>query len=93
MLPGWEDVSTWGAEDDHLYAQATRNGRSDDDGPEFWITPHLHPIYRTVHELSHAISRVTCLDRPTVLQGTAFGVELEVRRSLQLPDDDLPGPL
>lgn len=87
MLPGWEDLSTWGSEDGYLYAQVTRNGLTDDDGPEFWITPHLHPICRTVHELSQAISQVTLVGRPTVLNAMAFGVVPAARRLLGLPDE------
>ena len=92
MLPGWEDLSTWGAEDDYLYAQVTRNGNSDDSDPEFWITPHLHPICRTVPELSQAISLVTGVDLPNVLDAMAFGVGPEARRLLGLPSNERPGP-
>jgi hypothetical protein len=40
-LPGWDHASTWGLDEmtDSYYAQLTRNGHSDDDGPEIWITP------------------------------------------------------
>lgn len=86
MLPGWEDLSTWGAEEDYLYAQVTRNGLSDDDGPEFWITPHKWPTCCTVDELSQAISNVTHVDRSDVLRAMAAGVDPAVLRSLGLPD-------
>jgi hypothetical protein len=51
LLPGWEDLSTWGIDTDYFYAQLTHNGRSDDDGPDIWITSPNCPICRTAHEL------------------------------------------
>lgn len=33
LLPGWDQLSIWGADQDYLYAQVTRNDNSDDDGP------------------------------------------------------------
>ena len=40
-LPGWDHLSTWGLDEmmDGYFARLTRNGHSDDDGPEIWITP------------------------------------------------------
>ena len=41
LLPGWEDLSIWGYDTGlrSFFAQLTRNGNSDDDGPDVWITP------------------------------------------------------
>lgn len=39
-LQGWEELSTWGHDDDVYYAQLTRNGASDIDGPQVGL-PHL----------------------------------------------------
>jgi hypothetical protein len=41
LLDGWDGLSTWGYDDlmGSFYAQLTRNGHSDDDGPDVWITP------------------------------------------------------
>ena len=91
-LCGWEDCSTWGADADlatgseHFYAQLTRNGHSDDDGPQFWISPPRHPPYRTVAELAEAISHITTVDATTVLQAMSAGVDPSTRRALLLPE-------
>uniref|UniRef100_UPI003F49816A hypothetical protein n=1 Tax=Amycolatopsis sp. CA-096443 TaxID=3239919 RepID=UPI003F49816A len=56
-LPGWDDLSTWGYDSGtgSFFAQLTRNGNNDDNGPDIWITPgasfpavtapaHLRPL-------------------------------------------------
>lgn len=73
LLPGWDQLSTWGADDGYLYAHVTRNGHTDDDGPDFWITPPGHPVYRHPRELGQAISKVTGADLVAVLGAMATG--------------------
>lgn len=73
LLPGWDQLSIWGADQDYLYAQVTRNGNSDDDCPDFWITPPRYPVYRHPRELGQAISQVTGTDLSTVLRAMATG--------------------
>ena len=73
LLPGWDQLSTWGADHDYLYAQVTRNGNSDDNGPDFWITPPRYPVFRHPRELGKAISQVTAADLRTVLRAMAVG--------------------
>ena len=85
MLAGWEQTSTWGHDIDHVYAQVTRNGVPDDDGPEFWITPPSYPIYRLEHELATAISRVTGAELTFVLRAMAAGVDLVAGRPFASP--------
>ncbi len=87
LLSGWDELSTWGEEDDYLYAQVTRNGLSDDEGPQFWITPPAHAIYRTVPELAAAVSHVTGVDRSAVLGDMAAGLAPNDRQRLDLPED------
>ena len=73
LLPGWDQLSIWGADQDHLYAQVTRNGNSDDDGPDVWITPPRYPVYRHPRELGQAISQVTGTGLSAVLNAMATG--------------------
>jgi hypothetical protein len=91
LLPGWEDLSTWGIDADYFYAQLTRNGNSDNDGPDFAITPSNHPTCRAAHELGAAISWVTGVEPATVLHAMAAGVDPHTRRGLGLPSAQ-PGP-
>jgi hypothetical protein len=41
FLPDWDDLSIWGYDSgtSSFFAQLTRNGNSDDNGPDVWITP------------------------------------------------------
>ncbi len=58
-LQGWEDLSTWGRDDDLYYAQLTRNDASDDDGPQIQITPPsfvVHSVGELVHVIATAIA-------------------------------------
>lgn len=69
VLKGWEDISRWGFELDYFYAQLTHNGRSDDDSPEFWITPGgSQPVVTNAHELARRISSCTGVGLDIVLQ-------------------------
>ena len=91
LLEGGEDTSTWGEDSGQLYAQLTRNGVSDDNGPEFWITPHRYPAVHTVVDLSHIIARVTASGQDAVLRGmttgaTIAGASPAERQHLDLPD-------
>jgi hypothetical protein len=93
FLNGWEDTSTWGDDDDYLYAQLTRNGVPDTNGPEYWITPPHYPAARTTTELAQLIANVTTADAPTVLRGMAFGAKVagasdSELRGLGLPEMD-----
>lgn len=85
LLPGWEETSTWGHDIDHLYAQVTRNGVSDDDGPEFWITPPSYPPYQLEPELAAAISQVTGVELELVLRAMTAGTNLVAGRPFTMP--------
>jgi hypothetical protein len=86
LLPGWEQTSTWGHDIDHLYAQVTRNGVSDDDGPEFWITPPRYPVCHLEHELAAAISQVTGVEQELVLRAMTAGTDLVAGRPFTMPE-------
>lgn len=91
FLDGWEDTSTWGQDGGHLYAQLTRNGVSDDDGPEFWITPPGYPMVRTGPELARLIAEATACRSDEVLRGMSrgaavAGADRAERQRLDLPD-------
>lgn len=61
-LDGWDGLSTWGYDDPEqsYYAQLTRNGGSDDDGPEIWIsTVRGWPPIGSPDVLADAIARCT----------------------------------
>jgi hypothetical protein len=87
LLPGWEDLSTWGIDADDFYALLTRNGHSDDNGPDLAITPANHPTCRTAHELGTAIAQATGAQPATVLHAMAAGIDPRTRRGLGLPDE------
>lgn len=61
VLPGWEDLSTWGYDDGigSFYAQLTRNGGNDDNGPEVWITPPRYPAITRSAQLATLITQTT----------------------------------
>jgi hypothetical protein len=92
LLPGWEELSTWGVDDGYLYAQLTRNGRSDDDGPEVQITPPGWPVLHTAAELSAVIARVTGAEPTEVLAAMTPTVSAADRRRLGLPDPGAAPP-
>lgn len=68
LLQGWEDLSTWGYDSglDSYYAQLTRNGNSDDDGPDIWITPPRWPAIPHPDALARVIADATGTDVTTV---------------------------
>ena len=90
FLNGWEDTSTWGDDDDFLYAQLARNGASDADGPEDWITPPHSPPARTTTELAQLIADVTTADGDTVLRSMAFGAKVAGATDSELRGLGLP---
>ncbi|MFI6031635.1 hypothetical protein [Amycolatopsis magusensis] len=62
VLPGWEDRSIWGYDSGtgSFFAQLTRNGNSDDDGPDVWITPGAtFPVVTSPVQLQALITNVT----------------------------------
>ena len=73
LLDGWDDTSTWGEDRGQLYAQLTRNGVSDDNGPEFWITPPRYPRFARGPELANLMERSTACGHEAVLRGMAIG--------------------
>lgn len=85
FLDGWDELSTWGDDGDNLYAQMTRNGNSDDDGPGFWITPPEYPTVTQPEELAHLVSQVTNAQVDTVLNAMAEGVPESRRHAMGLP--------
>jgi hypothetical protein len=60
-LQGWDELSTWGYDDQlaSFYAQLTRNGNSDDDGPEIWLSPPRYPVLASEAQLRAAIAECT----------------------------------
>ncbi len=83
LLPGWDHTSTWGEDHGQLYAQVSRNGYDDADGPEFWITPPCYPLADTTQQLAELIGRVTGADAVSVLQAMSIGARVAGAR-----DDD-----
>jgi hypothetical protein len=73
-LEGWDSLSTWGYDDlmGSYYAQLTRNGQSDDDGPEIWLTPPLVPVLRSQEELAALIAERTGAHLAAVRQAMAL---------------------
>ncbi|WP_202902320.1 hypothetical protein [Salinispora pacifica] len=68
LIDGWDHRSTWGWDDGtrSLYAQLTRNGNSDDNGPDVWITPPATPRILLPEALAKAIAHVTGTNLATV---------------------------
>lgn len=92
FLDGWDDASTWSEDGGYLYAQLTRNGVSDDDGPEFWVTPPCSPVVRTAPELAQVVAEVTVCRSEEVLEGMLRGAAVAgagrtERQRLDLPDE------
>lgn len=80
-LDGWDELSTWGFDtplghsaDGYFYAQLTRNGNSDDDGPDIWITPPDFPVIRTSEELAVVIADATSADLSAVYAAMHVGL-------------------
>ncbi|MEU3622807.1 hypothetical protein BS329_09635 [Amycolatopsis coloradensis] len=62
VLPGWESLSTWGYDSGigSFFAQLPRNGNSDDDGPDVWITPGAgFPVVTSPAQLQALIASST----------------------------------
>jgi hypothetical protein len=97
-LEGWDDRSTWGYDPplESFYAQLTRNGESDDDGPEIWITPPVYPNLRRPEDLALAIARATGVDLTVVHsamnQGLGYASDEERRLHSPTASPHAPGP-
>ena len=59
-LAGWEDASSWGWDEQAgtWFAELTRNGNDDDDGPDVWLSGMPRPIPDEA-ALAAAIGRAT----------------------------------
>lgn len=68
LIDGWDDLSTWGWDSGvrSYYAQLTRNGNSDGDGPDVWITPPAWPVMQLPETLAQAIAQATGADLAAV---------------------------
>lgn len=90
LLEGWDQLSTWGYDDaaGSYYAQLTRNGGSDDDGPEVWITPPRWPVMFRSAALAQAIAHATETDLFAVRD--AMNTSLDDPRSPHRVDLDAP---
>lgn len=68
FLDGWDQHSIWGWDSSipSYYAQLTRNGNSDDNGPDIWITPPVYPQMMLPETLAAAIAAATGADLNTV---------------------------
>ena len=68
LIDGWDHLSTWGWDSSigSYYAQLTRNGNSDANGPDVWITPPTWPVMQLPETLTQAISRTTGSDLAAV---------------------------
>jgi hypothetical protein len=89
LLQGWDDASTWGEDNGHLYAQLTRNGVSK-DGPEFWITPPRYPAVLIAADLAQVVAQATACGQETVLRGMATGAVLAGASPAERQRLDLP---
>ena len=69
FIDGWDQLSTWGWDSGmgSYYAQLTRNGKSDDNGPEVWITPPAWPVMQLPQTLAKAIAEVTGTELAAVI--------------------------
>jgi hypothetical protein len=89
-LAGWDELSTWGYDEGagSLYAQLTRNGNSDDDGPDIGIVPHAFPTVLVPTELATVIATATGSALPAVYLAMNAGLDGqpdELGRALRLP--------
>ena len=86
LIDGWDHQSTWGYDDGvgSLYAQLTRNGNSDANGPDVWLSPPTIPRILLPETLAKAIAQVTSVDLAAV--HAAMNTSLDDRgRHLRLP--------
>jgi hypothetical protein len=86
-LDGWDHLSTWGWDSQlgSLYAQLTRNGNSDDDGPDVWISPPTWPKITLPELLGEAIAKVTGAEQDAVFAAMSAGLDDEGRNFLRIP--------
>jgi hypothetical protein len=77
FLDGWDHKSTWGWDDGvgSYYAQMTRNGKSDANGPEIWITPPTFPAIMSPEALAEAIAHATGEDLQAVQRAMNDGLD------------------
>jgi hypothetical protein len=92
-LAGWDELSTWGYDEGagSLYAQLTRNGNSDDDGPDIGIVPPAFPTVLVPTELATVIAAATGSALPAVYVAMNAGLDGqpdELARALRLPDPE-----
>ncbi|MBN9791779.1 hypothetical protein DMP17_24700 [Pseudonocardia sp. TMWB2A] len=81
-LEGWEDLSTWGRDEDVYYAQLIRNDASDDEGPQIWISP---PQY-VIHDITELVRIVaSSVGEPAELIDEAMGRGLALTRGERIP--------
>jgi hypothetical protein len=84
FLPGWDDSSTWGFDIDSLYALLTRNGVSDDGGPEICVTPaHGYPVISQPAALALTISKCTGVAADVVFTAMNEGMALVERATVR----------
>ena len=93
MLDGWDHQSTWGYDDGigSLYAQLTRNGNSDDNGPDIWLTPPTIPAVRDPAQLARIIANATEADLADVHDAMNDGLD-HTGQHLWLPRLSHDGP-
>lgn len=86
MIDGWERKSTWGYDEAirSLYAQLTRNGNSDDDGPDVWLTPPRIPAILAPATLAKYIAQAIGVCLATVHAGMNEGLD-DTGAHLRLP--------
>ncbi len=75
LLNGWDELSVWGLDGDHYYAQLTPNGIDDADGPRVWIAPPAYAIGR-VAELVRIVAAGLDLPPAVVDQAMARGLAM-----------------
>lgn len=77
LLDGWEGLSIWGfdAGTGSFFAQLTRNGNTDENGPDVWITPGRYPTITNPSELANLIARATGATAAAVAAAMNHAVE------------------
>ena len=97
FLDGWDHRSTWGWDDGMgcFYAQLTRNGESDANGPGIWITPPTWPQATTATQLATLIAAATGADLHAVQVAMNEGLDGDSDvhpHRVRLAADDGTGP-